>query len=283
MSISTHSHLNAISFADIADLVAAAGRIISSTGRSLHPTSSLGRIFGNAEAIGRDWVDGQSQTDIHGILGVWNARRVAEAIVNTQHDAKSCSNLQHMIRNSIFLSERQISRAKDALWELELLSVLLSKRIHARLDEPDIVADFGRGSQALACKKIYSAKSFQDRVKDGVRQLERHAIPGLIAVNLDDLVPENHFFAAASTAQCSDALHAWLRSFCDQHMHRVAGYISSGRCDGVLLTVHVPADVPGERPRFRQHSQTLLYAGGYRIDQLERNKAVSAALGASPG
>ncbi|MDR7009671.1 hypothetical protein [Paraburkholderia strydomiana] len=116
------------------------------------------------------------------------------------------------------LSKRPPSQGKDALWELNLLALFRRLGVQAKLlDPPDIVANFGFGEYPIACKKIYSEKGVEAQMRKGAKQLAPYQGGGLVALNIDDLIPEDVLLKTESAATAGGYLDRLNMSFIERH------------------------------------------------------------------
>lgn len=126
-------------------------------------------------------------------------------------------------------------------------------------DPPDILADFGFGDYALACKKVYSEKGVDAQMRKGVKQLSAFGGIGLVAFNIDDLVPGNVLLQTRSQTDASDFLANLNRSFIDRHQAKLQRFVIEGRCDGVLVATSVLADIADSSARFNNFLQVTIW------------------------
>jgi hypothetical protein len=128
-----------------------------------------------------------------------NLDRIAEAVFRLRSVTDRAKYLRSLTSGSLDSLDRQTSTAKNFLWELELWSRLLSQGLDAALrDPPDIVVCFEGLEVGLACKKFYSQKHVQNVLSQAVAQIESRFELGIVAVNLDDLLPKNRILRTAT-------------------------------------------------------------------------------------
>lgn len=226
----------------------------------IHRQSALGVLLREAEALASEWAAGTNDGGIDRLIAAAHANRIAEAIGAVQSDANIDECLRRIAGNSVNLSDRAPSQGKDALWEIELLARLRRNGIDARfLDPPDIMIELDGAPYSIACKKIYSERGAEAQVSKGVKQLAASGHPGIIALNLDDLVPAGTLLEAATIRQAQDFMHAFNVAFINRQQPRIQRYIADGRCDGILVSTSTPSGINAARPKFNNHTQTTLW------------------------
>lgn len=250
----------------------------------IHRDSALGVLLREAEALAKEWEDGTNEGGINRLIAAAHANRIAEAIDAVRSDTNIDECLRRIAGNSVNLSDRVPSQGKDALWEIELLARLRRNRFEARfLDPPDIVIELEGASYSIACKKIYSERGAEAQVRKGVKQLEASGAPGIIALNLDDLVPAASLLEAETLSQAHDFMHAFNVAFITRQQPRIQRYISGGRCDGILVSTSVPSGIDTVRPKFNNHTQTTLWTlVETRPEARSRMNALASKLKALP-
>ncbi|GAA4440310.1 hypothetical protein [Bremerella cremea] len=83
-------------------------------------------------------------------------------------------------------------QARDYFYELWLASVLSEANFTVSLEEPDIVVE-GNGLTkkiGIACKYPSSEKQIHAHLSKGYSQLEKHNLPGFVALGIDQIVIE---------------------------------------------------------------------------------------------
>lgn len=186
--------------------------------------------------------------------------RIADAVFPLRSVPDRTKYLKALTACSLDLFERQLSYAKDTLWELELWSILNHRSFDAALsDPPDIVIASEDSKIGIACKQLYSEKHVQNVLSQGVAQIEASFDFGVIAINIDDLVPPNQILKAptqeAMTKVISDINDRFLRRH-ERHFRR---YLASGRLLSALVSTSVLADIYRERPRFNNAREATFW------------------------
>lgn|GEM_PF-5510050 len=229
--------------------VAAAGRLreqFSDAGVTVNPTSGLARLIDDSIRFAQNpLAEVSSEKDIvRAMLRGQYLDRIARAasVLRNRDDAKN--HLWTLKKDALDPGDRSPSRAKDKLWELELLYLLRGRGILAEICEPDLVVTLESGCLALACKRIYSSRNTESQLSSGVKQIEKSAIPGLLAVCIDDLLPPYCIVDAKNPANAAAFLDNHNIDFLNNHQTRLAKYIASKRISGVLVSSSAPIRHP---------------------------------------
>lgn len=231
-------------YSEVAQLVDVAERAICERGIRFTPQSVLHKLFADARKLDREWrVSSKSPGLVTGINAVY-AEKIAR-IVTDLIDAPGVEEaLQRIAGSDINLSHRLKSQGKDALWELSLLTTLLRKQISAELvDPPDIFVELRMGSYAIACKKIYELKSLFSRLRDGAKQISKSGSPGVIALNIDDLLPGDHILTSQSPKVALDILSSETKSFFQENFAAFDRIREKSCLDGVLISASTISDI----------------------------------------
>jgi hypothetical protein len=211
----------------------------------LPSTSNLARLVAEAKALPAAWfnpqVDNISKTML---CYVSNLDRIADAVLPLRRVPDRTTYLTALTSGSLNCLERQQSKAKDILWELELWSILQRRSFNAVLAEPpDIVVTFEDAKIGIACKKFYSAKNVEKVLSQAVAQIEASFDFGIVAVNLDDLRPPNQILQFSTQEEMRQFVKDFNRQFLGSHKRHFRKYLASGRLLSALVSTRVLADV----------------------------------------
>jgi hypothetical protein len=193
------------------------------------------------------------------LLAAIQLERIATAALSSTHCAARDSTLRGLLTGTLNLLGREQSKAKDTLWELELLRVLVDHKIDASLAEPDLSVHFSGVPVGFACKKIYSEGNVSKVLSNAVSQIEREGEFGVIALNLDDLLPPNVILKAPTIAVMLSILEDRNNEFLRSHERHLRRYITPGRAMAALVSCAVIADVENAKDRFFNARQTTVW------------------------
>lgn len=186
-------------------------------------------------------------------------RRIVDAVDQVLQEPALPRVLEELLDGTVDLLQRSQSKAKDTLWELELLSTLRNNQIHTILSEPDLIAFPASNPIGIACKKIYSEANFHKRIQSAVRQIERYGTCGLIAVNIDDLTPQDKILKTDTADQAAGFLRNFITGFMHAHEHTLRRYIEPGRAIAVLVSCAALSDIKDNEPRFCNYRQNFVW------------------------
>jgi hypothetical protein len=167
--------------------------------------------------------------------------------------------LEKLLRGSLDLIDRIDSEAKNFLWELE---VFLALRVHgakAKMAEPDLLVDSNAGPIGIACKKIYSEKNLSKVLSEGVRQIERTGVPGILALNLDEWAPRNSILKVNTFEELRWVCNQNNNRFLEEHWRHVDKYCSGGRAIGIWVSTAVIATVAHDGAGLSNAHQAILW------------------------
>jgi len=262
MASSTKRSPNVWSYEDIDAGGEALRSIFQDQNIKISEGSTLSKLLRQASRLSNEWRS--VELSDHGALLVdaGHANRIIQAVISAADDPGSIPCMRRIAKKDVNLSQRVVSSGKDALWELEFLAMLRSKGIQARLGEPDIVASFLFGEYSVACKKVYSdaCRSVEAQLRAGAAQLSRSGRPGIIALNIDDLIPANALMTARTVDAAMQTLEQSAKSFLDKHQPKAERFVKDGRCDGILVSLTVPSDIETSSPTFNQLASMTLWS-----------------------
>lgn len=248
------------SYLKISDRATQVRDIFASRGVRLHRDSSLGKVLRAANELSLSWSMGKHDHGIHGILAAAQANRIAEAIIAVADEPCAQESLRRIACSPMELMGRSLSHGKNHLWELELYAALRKRGVSVQLiDPPDIVANVAGFAVPIACKKIYSEKGVEAQIRKGVKQIEAHGAGGLVALNIDDLLPADSVLNQRDYAMASAQLGAFAASFIERNRLAFERPIAHGRCDGILVSAASVCDLEEGVSRFTTVTDTTVW------------------------
>lgn len=229
---------------------------------TFHPTSAIGGLLKDAEALERNFIAGKAgEPEFQTLLRAAHLDRMVDALLLLEREPNCRAYLNKLTSASLNFLDRTHSPAKDTFWEIELWAKLKGNDPNVRLaDPPDIIMDTAAGPLGIACKKIYSRKNVAHQLSSAVKQLKPFCGIGIAAINIDDLVPGDSILrsrTAAEMLQYIDAENVRFLVSCEQPVRK---YFESGRLSAVAICTSLLAEVTNDGTRFNNAKQMTIWA-----------------------
>lgn len=232
--------------------------------------SGVDVLVQSAKTLSDAWLMGGARDVTNDVL--YNAAhltRVADAASVLRGDPQCRSYLKRLASGNLDLLNRQRSEAKDILWELELLYIMRLHGIEAQLSEPpDIIANFSGATLGLACKKLYSEKNLEKVLSSGVAQIEANFEYGIVALNLDDLLPRKKIFVRDDHDDLGRAINDLNLEFLGRHERHFRKYLTAGRVLSAFVSTGCLGYVRNGGPGLNNARQST----GWTIPGLQEDK-----------
>lgn len=223
-------------------------------------SSSIQNLVRLASELSDAWLCNELHTvTFDHVLAMLQIDRIATAALGIPR-ASEAALLKDLLNGNLDLLKREQSKAKDTLWELELLRILTAHGIPAELREPDILFSLSGPTLGLACKKIYSEGNVSKVVSKAVSQIERDAEFGIVALNVDDLLPADVLLKAETTEKMTNSLVDFVQGFMARHERHFRRYLQPGRAMAVLVSCSTIADLSDVKARFVNARQSVAWA-----------------------
>jgi hypothetical protein len=259
--VSDLSQSDSQTYLAIKDKACAIEELYSDNGLLLPPACDLARLIADAKMLSDSWllnrIDGMQRTLL---FRVAHLDRIANAILPLRSVPDRAKYLSVLTSGSLDLHGRKRSLSKNILWELEMWAMLRRRSFNAHLIEPpDIVVDFEDAKIGVACKKLYSEKHVQNILSEAVAQIEVSFDFGIIAVNLDDLVPANKILRTPNQQTMGEFLNDLNVKFLSRHERHFRKYLTSARLLSAFVSTAILADIFTGDIRFNEARQSTIW------------------------
>lgn len=241
----------------------------------LPPGCGLADLVADAAKLSDAWLMDDLQTaNAQLLFRVSSIDRIADAVLPLTAVPDRRKYLMDFTSGSLDLLQREQSKAKDILWELELWSMLNRRGITTTLHEPDLVAHFEDATVGIACKKLYSENNVSKVLSEGVGQIEATHKFGILAVNLDDLLPGGKIYQSTTEEVMGKFIREFNAAFLRKHQGPFLRYLRPGRVISAMVSTTLLADLSSHKPQFNVGSQATFWAvpglPQEKVKQLER-------------
>ena len=208
-------------------------------------TSDLATLINTAKFLGDSMLSNKmDKLSPEQYFRAFHLDRIADAALPLANVEKRKQYLLNLVSGKLDLFNNDASLAKDTLWELELWSSMLRSDASATLqDPPDIVVELTGGRIAIACKKIYSERNLEKNLSEAVGQVEGDYDVGIVAMNLDALVPAGQFLRTRTEREMANRLQGMNADFLRRHDRHLTKYLSTGRLICALVSIHAIVEV----------------------------------------
>lgn len=169
--------------------------------------------------------------------------------------------LERLCSGKLDLQARIQSQPKNYLWEGELLGMLRLCKLDAVMREPpDIVVTCLGEEIGVACKKLYSEKNVEKVFSNGVKQLSDNFDHGVVAFNLDDLLPENLVISERTERAAAERINILNRKFIGYHSRHFNKYLKSERVSTAFVSTSALVSIGGDPQKLRNIRQSTVWA-----------------------
>jgi hypothetical protein len=255
-------------------------QIFAQRGINIRRGSALEQVLSKADLLSQAWNTGAESPGANVLCEAAFVNRLADAITALPDEAGLKEALKRMAGSIMQPDDRQASQGKDAVWEVVLLADLKVRGMKAIAAEPDILVNFGIGDYPIACKKVWSEDNVEKQISKGGKQLRPFSNGGVIALNLDDLVPQGHVVAEPNRAAGQSFLFGFNSAFVARNRVVLERAIETGKCDGFIISTTSPAVLQEEETSFNLCTATSLWhIGEADAVRVQRFRAFAQAQG----
>jgi hypothetical protein len=213
-------------------------------GVSLSTSCDLVRLMADVRVLNRAWIENRRQhCTRHLLYQASHFERVSSALLRDRGAGVPIRLLRDLTKGSLDLFKRVRSKARDALWELELARFLDDVGLRPRFGEPDLLIDSDVGPLGFACKRIYSEKNLSKTLSTGVAQIKGSTEDGLLALCLDDRLPADHYILAEDIQEAIDGVQQINWAFLERHERKFSRYLASGRSIAAFVSTTCVVEV----------------------------------------
>jgi len=228
----------------------------------------------------------ENYSDINTPFEVFDAlytNRIYSALVNLEGFENKNKYLKDLLNGTLDFMETTQSHSKNILFELEVAGSLRVIFKNTYLDEPDIVVPFENGNVGIACKKVISENNFEKQLSKGVKQIkDNNFIFGIVAINIDNLLPAKTILNTNTKSQASDILHKENMKFINKYSNKFFKYLKDNRIISVLVVSSIIADIKNEKPRFNNITESTLWTiqnlGEEHKEKIDRFKLLASSI-----
>lgn len=235
-------------------------QIYSDANIKIGSTHQLFNLLNDAKELAAEWSKGDTvETDMNKLFSTLHVERIYSGIKLLETEKNKEKYLKDLLNGTLNFFERDISHAKSIFWELEAFTKI-KKAIHETyLYEPDIVVDINQFCIAVPCKKIFSEKGVPKVLSNAVSQIENKYEFGIVAINIDDLIPECVLLKARTFQEAGDKLHTQNMVFLARQERHLLKYLSTSRIVAAVASTSMITDILDESPKFNNYSQWAIW------------------------
>ncbi|MBH1364777.1 hypothetical protein I5T79_10830 [Stenotrophomonas maltophilia] len=249
---------SAASIGELQCLIEEATSALSSLGVKTRPNGSLISIFSSVRKISERSTQLTNEKWEVFFEKATEARRIALSILAAANDPNSRHNFAMIARSDMNPKSAVNSDGRNFLWELDLYRKIRMGGGDIKIAEPDLVMVLGKRKleYSIACKKIYSERSIQGALRDGVNQIRKKGQPGIVALNIDTLAARRSW-TFANENELGKSLREFNDVFRERHSQDFKKFEEDGLCDGFLISTATYAKVLNSKLP-RNHSSAIM-------------------------
>lgn len=139
------------------------------------------------------------------------------------------------------------TKARDKQFELYIAALFANSGFPVSLCEPDVRFEHEGKTYGIAAKRVSSKRKIEKRVREGIKQLEKSGLRGLLTISADRLLSMPIPRVVAANEEALDQAGTDLvEEFLKQYSKKIALHIRSHAILGVAVNLVVPAFMHGQ-------------------------------------
>ncbi len=230
---------------DIADYALMVEDTFLKFGVGIPPSSEIGRIisfgkeYSESLRIGTDqssWGQDKYREIMSGVLQL---QIIASVVKFAGHRPEIQPMLRKLMKGSVDPTSIEHSKAKDFMFELQMLSLLDSGKINSELKEPDIVFELQGQQYAMACKTLYKSnnqsRSLENQLRKAKRQISISGLHGVVALAIQFVVRDRRLFLSSSEPDFGRIVSSESERFLKRYEDVIFRTLGGTKIFGVLL------------------------------------------------
>lgn len=263
-------------FEAVAESAGRLRKLYAEQGLDIGKSPSLVGLLEDAERLASVAEDERTMYQLFSALQV---KRLSEAVLALEGNAQIRLKLAETLDGPVSFLSRKRSKAKDTLWELELHRVLAECGMESEFAEPDLMLALAGTGAGVACKKLYSEANVEKVLSQGIRQVEKASGTGIVALDIEDLLPENAILQVPDSEAMVRRLNEHNDGFMRRHERHLRKYLEPGRAISVVVSCSAIVDIVSRSPRFYTARQTTMWnIPNQYSTQSSQVKAILSAL-----
>ncbi len=212
---------------------------VQSLGVPIHPTSRLMLMLRTLERGHIEYDDRQFPLALESIRDMYQLRLIIDQMDSHREDPKFRASVEKLLMDAALPQDGNSNTpGRDTQFELYLAAICLRGEMRpVEYDEPDITCTVDGLKFGIAAKRLKGMKSFKDRVKKGVDQMQRANLPGIVALDLTIARnPFNRPTISGLQSQLSVMIgNAKNRQFFEQYEQEIFGWVAGSRVRALLV------------------------------------------------
>jgi hypothetical protein len=250
---STNEKFNIIQLKEKADNIA---NMYANSGISINPASELWGFIESTREVAKSK---DNLVDTKLLFKSLHLERIASSLWLLENEKHKEKYLKDILNGGLDFFIHKPSHAKSILWELDVWRKIRKAIPDSYLEEPDVVLNIGKMKISVPCKKITSENGVSKVLSNAVSQIERSFEFGIVAINIDDLVPEEMVLNARTLSEAADKLHKLNMEFLGRQQRHFLRYLNKSRITAVIVSTSMIIDVHDELPKFNNASQWAIW------------------------
>lgn len=247
-------------YVELAQQAARIRSLYSQENVRIHQNSGLAQILAAGDALLIQSLSNTSTTDMSLIWKVLHLERIAKSLKSLGGHPQSRAYLKALKSGDLDFLQRKHSNAKNRLFELEVWRSLNSTGPFATLDEPDVNLSLQSLNIGFACKKIYSTAGVSKVLSNAVNQIRSNPCDfGLVAFNIDELLPAESIIKVGTYDQASDLLSHRCHDFLVEAERHLLRYFKQNDIIGAVASCSAIVDTIRQKPQFSNIQQWYIW------------------------
>lgn len=158
---------------------------VADLGIDVRPGSRLLRMRNTLQRGYIPYEDPEFPIALEAIRDMYQLQLIVDTMDDFRDDPKFLANVERLLKDSAIPQEgNDNTPGRNYQFQMYLAAICLRSNLAVTHGEPDVTCVAEGIKFAIAAKRLKKFKQLKDRIKDGIDQIERASLPGIIAIDL---------------------------------------------------------------------------------------------------